>query len=318
MVMLDRIRSNLPMRSGKIAVAVGGLVILVLAYFPLAMILADQINDDVDFRPREELLPPEGSRAVATAVALIEREVDLGTWAANKPFPLPHALIDNMPNFQTGLVYAISRFAIEMTDVLGRTRGSGQVDEDLDKASGLLKYDGTVWVWDPSTSLLPTASAERQYLAAMKALIRYNERLSLGSAVYDRRADNLIAFIERVSSDLGSSSAVLDRQALESNAGWFDTQADDIFYATKGRLYGYYLLLEAIGVDFAAVIVDKNIGLVWQQMLDNLKTAATLDPLLISNGRNSGFLLPSHLTTQGFYLLRARTQLKEVANVLLK
>ncbi|HJO72676.1 MAG: DUF2333 family protein [Rhodospirillales bacterium] len=223
-----------------------------------------------------------------------------------------------MPNFQMGAIYAVARFAIEMTDALGRTRGSGQVDADLDRASGLLKYDGTIWVWEPATSLMPTASAEKQYRAGMKALLSYNARLATGQAVYDRRADNLIAFLDRVAADLGSVSAVLDKRATESDTGWFDTEADDIFYAAKGRLYGYYLILREIGGDFAGVLAEKAIGNVWRQMMDNLKTAAALDPLIISNGANDGFLMPSHLAAQGFYLLRARTQLREVTNILLK
>ena len=57
----------------------------------------------------------------------------------------------------------------------------------------------------------------------MKSLQRYNKRLNDGSAVFDRRADNLIAFLERVGLDLGSASATLDQRALDSNLGWFDT-----------------------------------------------------------------------------------------------
>jgi hypothetical protein len=252
------------------------------------------------------------------AAALIEREVVETKWVANKPIIFPSSLLDNMPNFQMGLIYAVSRFAIEMTDVLGRTRGSSQADADLDKASGLLKYDGTIWVWEPSTSLMPTASAERQYVAGKNALMRYNRRLGEGNAVFERRADNLIAFLERVGADLGSASAALDARAMESNAGWFDTRADDIFYATKGRLYGYYMLLRAIGDDFAEVIAEKKAEGAWSNTLESLRTAAVLDPLIVCNGANDGFLLPSHLAAQGFYLLRARTQLKEVENILLK
>jgi hypothetical protein len=117
---------------------------------------------------------------------------------------------------------------------------------------------------------------------------------------------------------LGSASAALDARAITSEAGWFDTAADDVFYATKGRLYGYYMILREIGVDFAAVLSEKNAAPAWNQMLENLRTAAGMDPLIISNGANDGFLMPSHLAAQGFYLLRARTQLKEVANILLK
>ena len=294
-------------------------VIAILAlYYPVGMLLAHKVSDDVKYAVPESQQLPNGSRAIAMAVSLIEREAEDNTWVANKPVIFPSSMLDNMPNFQVGMMYAISRFAIEMTDVLGRTRGSSQVDEDLDKASGLLKYDGTIWHWEPSTSLLPTASAEKQYASAKNSLARYNQRLNDGTAVFDRRADNLIAFIDRVGFDLGSVSASLDHQAMRSNAGWFDTKADDIFYSTKGRLYAYYLILRELGVDFESVIAEKNAEKVWQQMLDSLRTAAEMDPMIVSNGANDGLFVPSHLAVQGFYLLRARTQLKEVANILLK
>ena len=296
----------------------GFLALAALLYYPVGMLIVHTINDDVQYTVPVDRQPANGSRAVAMAVMLIEREAEDTTWTANKPWIFPSAALDNMPNFQVGMIYALSRFAIEMTDVLGRTRGSSQVDEDLDKASGLLKYDGTIWVWEPSTSLLPTASAEKQYISAKRSLERYNQRLSDGSAVFDRRADNLIAFMERVSLDLGSVSATLDQRAIGSNAGWFDTKADDIFYATKGRLYGYYMILRELGIDFETVIAEKNAEKVWQQMLDSLRTAAEMNPLIVSNGANDGLFVPSHLAAQGFYLLRARTQLKEVSNILLK
>ncbi|WP_282609426.1 DUF2333 family protein [Pelagibius sp. Alg239-R121] len=293
-------------------------VVLLLIFYPVSMLIAHKVNADVDFTLAEEELAPGGSRAVAMSIALIDREVEQTGWVANKPFPFPSSLLDNMPNFQIGLMYAMSRFSIELTDELGRSRGSSQVDPDLDKASGLLKYDGKIWIWDPSTSLLPTASADRQYIAGKKALMRYNDRLAQGQAVFDRRADNLIAFLERVGADLGSSSASLDLRANASDAGWFDLYADDVFYATKGRLYGYYMILRELGADYQDIIAEKKVGTVWQKMLDNLRTAAEMDPMIISNGYNDGLMMPSHLAVQGFYLLRARTQLKEVANILLK
>ena len=314
----DRPRIGAERRWRRASTAFLAAILFAVLYYPVGMILAHRIDDDVDFAAPGELMAEGGSRAVAIAAALIDREVNETTWVSNKPFLFPSSALDNMPNFQMGAIYAVSRFAIEMTDVLGRTRGSGQVDKDLDRASGLLKYDGTIWMWEPSTSLMPTASAEKQYRAGMKGLLRYNARLAAGEAIYDRRADNLIAFLDRVAADLGSVSAVLDKRATESDAGWFDTEADDIFYAAKGRLYAYYLIVREIGADFAEVLDEKKVGNVWRQMTDNLRTAAALDPLIISNGANDGFLMPSHLAAQGFYLLRARTQLREVSNILLK
>lgn len=291
---------------------------VLLLYYPVGMLLAHKVNDDVQFTIPADLLLPNGSRAVSMAAALIERETQQTTWVANKPWFFPSSALDNMPNFQIGLIYALSRFAIEMTDVLGRTRGSSQVDEDLDKASGLLKYDGKIWIWEPSTSLLPTASAEKQYISAKKSLVRYNQRLSEGKAVFERRADNLLSFLDRVGADLGSASASLDAQATASNSGWFDRKADDVFYATKGRLYGYYMLLRELSMDFKDVLAEKKAENAWQQMLGSLRTAAEMDPLIVSNGASDGLFVPSHLEVQGFYLLRSRTQLKEVSNILLK
>jgi len=299
--------------------AIGGVIVLfLLLYYPLGMMLAHKVNDDVDYQAPPEFQVEGGSRAVSMAAALIDREVTRTKWVANSPIIFPSSLLDNMPNFQMGLVYALSRFAIEMTDSLGRTRGSSQADADLDKASGLLKYDGTIWMWEPRTSLMPTASAERQYVTAERSLMAFNRRLGSGAAVFDRRADNLISFLSRVEADLGSSSGALDARAMESNAGWFDFTADDIFYATKGRLYGYYMLLRELGADFETVLAEKNVGNVWTQMMQSLRTAADMDPLVVANGANDGFFIPSHMAAQGFYLLRARTQLREVENILLK
>ena len=307
-----------PTRRRVVRIVLGLLLAVFLLYYPLGMFLAHEVNDDVRYSVPPDQRLPNGSRAVAMAIALIGRETEQTAWVANNPWFLPSSALDNMPNFQIGLIYALSRFAIEMTDSLGRTRGSSQADGDLDKASGLLKYDGRIWMWEPSTSLLPTASAEKQYQSAKRSLERYNQRLNDGAAAFDRRADNLISFLERVGADLGSASAAIDARATSSSAGWFDTKADDVFYATKGRLYGYYLLLRELGVDFKDVIAEKKAQSAWQQMIDSMRTAAEMDPLIVSNGANDGLFTPSHLEVQGFYLLRAYTQLREVANILLK
>ena len=54
------------------------------------------------------------------------------------------------------------------------------------------------------------------------------------------------------------------------------------------------------------------------EMLQSLKLAAQLDPLVIVGGTPDGLYFPNHLAVQGFYLLRARTQLREIVNILQK
>jgi hypothetical protein len=293
------------------------MVAALLLYYPVGMAWIYRINDDTEFAVAPEELAPAASRAVAITAALIDREVNETRWTANDPFFLPAAALDNMPNFQQGIIAALARFAVELTDQIGRTRGSSEVDPDLDKASGLLKYPGTVWHLDLSTSLMPTASSEAQYRAAMRALESYNARLAAGDATFDRRADNLLATLERIGADMGSSSASLDRQIRE-HGGVFDTTADDLFYGVKGRLYAYYLLLRELAVDYRKVIAERGLTAVWEQMLESFRAAAELDPLVIVNASPDSQIFPSHLAAQGFYVLRARTQLKEVGNILLK
>ncbi|MGH6919538.1 MAG: DUF2333 family protein, partial [Geminicoccaceae bacterium] len=232
-------------------------------------------------------------------------------------FFMPGSMLDNMPAFQQGIIAGLSRFAIELADQIARTRGSSQVDPDLNTAAGLLRYPGTIWIFDLSTSLAPTASSESQYRRAMTALRDYNQRLAQGDAVFESRSDNLLETLNRIAADIGSSSAALDEHLAQSGFG-LDFQADDLFYAVKGRVYAYYLLLRELGVDYARVIQERDLGSAWAQMLESFRAAATLQPWFVVNGAPDSQLLPSHLAAQGFFLLRARTQLREISNILLK
>jgi hypothetical protein len=293
------------------------LVVLLLLYYPIGMALMHTIDDNPGFAPPAPA--PGGSKAVAMMAGLIDREVDVHPWTANDPFFMPSALLDNMPNYQQGMMYAMSRFAIELGDQIGRLRGTSQVDPDLDNAAGLLKYPGTRWIWNPDVSwFVPTATSEQQYRSARDSLLRYNNRLAEGDAVFDRRADNLLATLERIAADLGSSSQANERKIATRPWLGIDTEADDVFYSTKGRLYAYYMILKALGEDFSEIIGERDLKPIWDRMLESLRDAALVQPAVVINGAPDAQFMPSHLAAQGFYLLRARIQLREISNILLK
>lgn len=293
-------------------------VVFLVLYYPLGMIVMHRIDDDLTFGPSAVDLTADQSLTVSVVSALIDREVNQNGWVANDPFFLPSALLDNMPNYQMGMVGALARFSFELTDQIGRLRGSSQTDPDLQDASGLLQYSGTRWIWDPAVSLMPTASSEAQYLKARKALNAYNDRLARGEAFFERRSDNLLATLDRIALDIGSSSAALDDR-IEKGAGQLiDTQGDDVFYGIKGQMYGYYMILRALKSDFEPVINDRDLNQVYDQMLDSVAQAASLQPWVVVNGAPDSQFMPSHLAAQGFFLLRARTQLREITNILLK
>ena len=292
------------------------LICMLVVYYVGGMLWLHTIDDDPDFGLQSSA-PEGGSQAVAVAADLIDREINVHRWVANDPFFLPGSLLDNMPEFQQGIVGAISRFTLEITDQVGRTRGSSQADADLDRAMGLLRYPGTIWMFDFRTSWAPTASSEQQYRQAVAALRSYNERLSQGQAVFVTLADNLLGTLDRIAADIGSSSAALDHQ-IRAAGIWPDFAADNVFYATKGRLYSYYLLMRALEVDFANVIRERQLGSAWSQTVESFREAVTLQPWVVVNGAPDAQFMPSHLASQGFFLLRARTQLREISNILLK
>ncbi len=288
--------------------------VLVVVYYPVGMILNNHVEDDLNLAPAREYDIPGGSKAIAVATTLVARDAD--RWLPNAPFWHPAAALDNAPNFQLGTLSAVSRFVLEAGDYLGRLRGSSAIDPNLDKAVGLLKYDGRTWYWGQG-NIIPMAKAESQYEDAVEYLDQYNRDVAAGKSTYDKRADNLIAFLDRAAADLGSASAELDARA-QAGGGYFDFQADDVFYNAKGKLYGYYLVLAALGEDFAVVLKEKQATEIWANMLTSLRTGAGMNPLIVVNGDPDSMTMPSHLRAIGFPLLRARIQMREVADVLQK
>ncbi|MFO1081669.1 MAG: DUF2333 family protein [Reyranellaceae bacterium] len=292
------------------------LLLAVILYYPVGALIVNDIDDDPQFAPQN--VAPGESRAVAAAAQLVTREVDVHTWTPMMPFFTPAGILDNMPNFQRGIMSALGRFSTELMDQVGRTRGSSQTDRDLEQARGYLNEQPNIWLWQPSVSLMPSTTSAQKYRAGRDRLIAYNRRLAAGQAVFERRADNLQGLIDRIANDIGSDSAVIDQHIIEKAGDLFDVRADDIFYFNKGRLYAYYLLLRELGVDFQNVIRERELASSWNATVESFRIASQLDPWVVWNGYLDGFLIPNHLAAQGFYLLRARTQLREISNILLK
>ncbi len=291
------------------------LAAILLLYYPLGMIWVYDVND----RPDGLTLSAEtqGSQAVQTMVALMERETKDHRWTPNDPFFLPSGMMVRMPAFQRGVVGAVARLSLEFSDQIGRTRGSSQVDADLQKATGLFNYPPDVWFYDWSVSWLPTASSESQYREAVEALLRYNARLIKGEARFEIRGDNLLAALDRIASDVGSSSAAIS-EAVEHKSGFAFAGNAELFYLTKGRMVAYYHLLKALEQDFAPVIAEKGLQNSWAQMLHSLEIGMQFGNLLIFNADPDALLIPNHLASQGFYLMRTRTQLREISDILYK
>jgi hypothetical protein len=227
----------------------------------------------------------------------------------NTPF------LDNKASFQRGINAAVRRTTVELVDNLGRLRGTSQVDSDLQKARGNMQFAEDSWYFglSPFGPKTPTPS---YYRSAIKDIRSFNKRLENCQAVFDARADNLIQYIDRIANDLGSTSAILKDRAENYHAGWFDTRADDRFWFAYGQLYAYYGLLRAAHSDFRSVLAEKHLDSIWESMEQQVRDALNMQPAIVSNGKQDAWFTPSHLTTIGFYILRVRSNLVDIKQVL--
>lgn len=296
-------------------IAKRGLIYLVAAfvlYFGVIGSVMHRIDANLDFSPPNPV--DSGSHAVNMAEALILRETVENRWTANDPVFFPTAFHDNMPNFQRGMMRAISRFTMEMETQIGRLRGSSAIDNDLERATGLLQFPTDVWLFDFDQSLLPIQPADTQYAAAARALRAYNMRVAAGLALFETRADALALAVERMAGELGSRAAIVDDHV--SRDGFIiDLVSDDIFYFNKGMAYASYLLLRELGRDFEDTIRAQGLTRVWAQALESLREASQQKPLIVLNSSGANSFLANHLHLQGFYLKRAILQLDEIARV---
>ncbi|NRQ15697.1 DUF2333 family protein [Ensifer sesbaniae] len=223
--------------------------------------------------------------------------------------------LDNKASFQRGVNQAIRRTSVELVDSLGRVRGTSGINNDLQRARGNLQFDEETWYFglNPFGPKTPTPSF---YRAAMKDLRSFNTSLSKCEAIFDGRSDNLVEFLDRVANDLGNTSAILRERSENHNGGWFDTRADDRFWFAYGQLYGYYGILSAAGADFENVVAQRGLTPIWTETIKQLRAALRIQPFIISNGEEAGWIMPTHLATMGFYILRVRSNIVEMRDIL--
>ena len=290
----------------KISIIV--LVVLVL-FYPLRACWVSTVDDNTAFWP--ERIDAGQSATVAVIAALIDREVNDNGWVVNSPgFTPTGMLLDEMPNFQRGLIAGLSRFGHVMESRIGRM--GAVIDPDLTEAAADLSYPPDVWLWDWSKSMWPTGSSGGHYLDAMEGLQRYNARLAARQAVFNATPANLAALLDGVIVDLDASANRIDAGIVGAGA----QTASETFYRTKGSVYAEYLVLEGVAKDFAAALSARNLMPAWTRMMADMKAAAEIRSGAVRSGSPGVVPTPCDLCTAGFFILRARMAMARIADSL--
>ena len=283
------------------------------------------------------------SMMVDMMVHLIDFAIKDNAWIPAMPqykiglFGLPWdetPFLDNKSSFQHGLLLALRRTAVELNDSLGRVRSSSGADPDLQMARGNMQYDDETWWFNPFNDRLPFGPVQPSTYIFEKSrnlYARYNDRLEAGNALFDTRSDNLRQYLDRISKDLGSTVDQLSKRTTASkydpkldefvtgegnNRGWFDFKADNLYYEALGQMYAYHGFLQATREDFKYVIETRGLTDIWDRLEAHVAEAASLNPLIVSNGARDGFLMPAHLAAMSESILRARVNMDEIQDVL--
>ncbi len=286
----------------------------------------------------------EASRAIAMQIHLIDLIVNENQWVPARPLYKAGLFglvsfdatpwFDNKAAEQIGMIDVARRFAIEMTDSLGRVRGTSPENENLSSAQSALRIDMHAWyVNSPFRQNVNTISpsAAASYRKAIPLYEAYNTQLATCEAVFDARADNLRETLSRMTATLGSTIVELEARsqgvaydpdqdryvaAAGNDNGWFDFRADNHFHRARGKMYALHGIMQGMREDFAHIIADRNLKAVWDKMESSIAEAALLNPTIVSNGGKDGFLFPDHLGVMAEAILRARTSMVELRDVL--
>ena len=224
--------------------------------------------------------------------------------------------MDNKASFQRGINQAVRRTATELADNLGRVRTTSQIDADLQDARGNLQFDEETWYFGLSPFGPKTPTPELLSRRGAQAALLQRPAGHLPGDIRRPRRQSEAVYRPHRQSDIGSTSAILKERAENHNAGWFDTRADDRFWFAYGQLYAYYGPDEGRAGRFRGRDQGKAPAELWDTMDAQFVSALHIQPFIIANGREDGWLLPTHLTTMGFYVLRVRSNMVEISNVL--
>lgn len=275
---------------------------------------------------------PTGYVTVTAVVGLIDVLLDKrGGYFSNDLLP-PGAWMDNIPNFEFGVLVQLRDVSITLRDHFSRSQTQSADDADLREAQPLLASPNDRWLW-PAT--------EGQYAKARTHLLSYRTRLADDNrqdAQFYARADNLENWLSQVESrlgalsqrlsasvgqarvntdlggDAGASQSTPAQDALFVRTPW--TEIDDNFYEARGQCYALLHLLHAVRVDFHATLERKNALVTLDQVIRELEaTQSAIWSPMILNGGGYGFFA-NHSLVIANYVARASRGIGELRMLL--
>ncbi len=241
---------------------------------------------------------------------LLKREVDDKMWTPNLPFVFPASILDNMPNFQIGIVSGVK----EMIPAIRRFEQNTDAQKnDIKAAYELLNYPPDVWLMAHRGKFNLAPSSNAQYRKAAKELQNFTK-----DGVFLPQTKDLDILLRQINKNLQKITLRNEALQREHATDWIDTSSDDAFYYGKGYAFALWQITDTIAFDFKDVILEHNLYTEWTYLSNSLRKAAELKPFVVRNGAPENLTIPNHLIMQSFYLQRAMIAAEQIRNKLLK
>ena len=293
-------------------IALGIVLSLVFLYYPIGGLIVHNIDTSSSHQPQTM---DNKLASIDMMSHLINREVHYKIWTPNLPFLFPSYFLDNMPNFQLGLMSAISKTTAAFAQLPYPPTTEGNRN-NLKEAAEFLKYPGNVWLFSPQNKLLPVPSANTQYKKGRKKLNNFNNEIATGKILLPTNAQNLSILLSYIKKDLSRMTIKTENHIRENHDSFIDSKADDVFYFDLGKLYAYSQILKTLGYDFKDVLIKYDIYQQWTAALRLLQEASDLNPTIVRNGRLNSSFAPNHLITINYLASRTVNRLNTIINKL--
>ncbi|VAW46419.1 FIG014328: hypothetical protein [hydrothermal vent metagenome] len=254
-----------------------------------------------------------------------------GGYMSNDVMP-PFVLMDNIPNWEFGVLVQVRDFARVMRNDISRSQSQSEEDEDLAAADPKFHNDNDKWLW-PRT--------EGRYQEGQIHFHDYLTRLSDptdAGAQFFARTDNLVTWLNLVEKRLGSLSqklsASVGQDRINTDMGGDEVattstykpselrvqtpwlQIDDNFYEARGATWALIHFMKAIEVDFKGVLEKKNAVVSVRQIVRELEAAQdTIWTPMILNGSGFGFFA-NHSLVMAAYISRANAGVIDLRQLL--
>lgn len=276
--------------------------------------------------------PVPGSAFVAATIGVADTLLHKpGGLIHNDRLP-PGVFLDNCPSWECGVIMALRDALQALRNDFSRTQSQSAENLDLKRADLQFAIDPKFWMFP---------AAEDEYQKGIDALERYFAALTTDQVRHGRfsvRADNLAAYLAlvekrlgnfglRLSSTSGGAPTPLEVSLEDSTEPAADATAgplagiqdargalgdpvieadriDDVFHCARGYSWALLHFVQALSMDFAPVIADKNAAPTLGQIERDLGGAiTTMGSPIVLTGSGYGFFA-NHSLVLASYIAR--------------